>query len=241
MSVVAKELSDLGIGYTSVRLGEVDIREKLSDQQHVQLRDRLHTHGFQLLDDKKSALISQIKAAVINYIHYDESKNVKVNLSEHIAQKVGKDYNYLSGLFSEVEGITIEKFVILQRIASVPNPVSKPLSRVARLLSIAGNDFAAIRALSFTTLNWSTKNLPNSTFSAFSCGPYDTLIGGACVECFLIQSCLACACCCGVSPDEAKMRSNSDGVTSFGTVAIICPAPFTKLLPTTCAVSIFFS
>lgn len=119
ISVVANELSELEIGYTSVRLGEVDIREKLSDEQHSKLRERLHTHGFQLLDDKKSALISQIKSAVINYIHYDESKSVKVNLSDHIAEKVGKDYNYLSGLFSEVEGITIEKFVILQRIEKV--------------------------------------------------------------------------------------------------------------------------
>ena len=119
ISVVAKELTEQGIGYTSVRLGEVDIREKLSDAQHSQLRDRLHTHGFQLLDDKKSALISQIKSAVINYIHYDESKTMKVNLSAHIAETVGKDYNYLSGLFSEVEGITIEKFVILQRIEKV--------------------------------------------------------------------------------------------------------------------------
>lgn len=119
ISVVAQELAELGIGYRSVRLGEVDIREKLSDKLHSQLRERLNAHGFQLLDDKKSALISQIKSAVINYIHYDERKNVKVNLSEHIAEKVGKDYNYLSGLFSEVEGITIEKFVILQRIEKV--------------------------------------------------------------------------------------------------------------------------
>lgn len=119
ISVVAQELSDLGIGYTSVRLGEVEVPEKLSDRQHSQLKERLTAHGFQLLDDKKSVLISQVKTAVINYIHHDESKNVKVNLSAHIAETVGRDYNYLSGLFSEVEGITIEKFVILQRIEKV--------------------------------------------------------------------------------------------------------------------------
>ena len=119
ISVVTNELLELGIGYTSVRLGEVDISEKLSDPQNKQLRERLKTHGFEVLDDKKSALISQIKSAVINYIHFDESKSIKVNLSAHIAEKVGKDYNYLSGLFSEVEGITIEKFVILQRIEKV--------------------------------------------------------------------------------------------------------------------------
>lgn len=119
ISVVAKELSELGIGYSSVRLGEVDITDKLSEDQHQKLKERLSTQGFQILDDKKSTLISQIKSAVINYIHHDESKSVKVNLSEHIAEKVGKDYNYLSGLFSEVEGITIEKFVILQRIEKV--------------------------------------------------------------------------------------------------------------------------
>lgn len=119
ISVVAKELSELSINYTSVRLGEVDIPEKLSDDKNLNLRHRLSAHGFEILDDKKSALISQIKAAVINYIHYDESKSVKVNLSDHIAEKVGKDYNYLSGLFSEVEGITIERFVILQRIEKV--------------------------------------------------------------------------------------------------------------------------
>ncbi len=119
ISVVTNELSELEIEYTSVRLGEVDISEKLSDTQNNQLRERLKAHGFEVLDDKKSALISQIKSAVINYIHFDESKIIKVNLSAHIAEKVGKDYNYLSGLFSEVEGITIEKFVILQRIEKV--------------------------------------------------------------------------------------------------------------------------
>jgi AraC family transcriptional regulator len=119
ITVVTNELTELGIGYTSVRLGEVDIPEKLSDAQNAQLRQRLTTHGFEVLDDKKAALISQIKTAVINYIQFDESKSIKVNLSAHIAEKVGKDYNYLSGLFSEVEGITIEKFVILQRIEKV--------------------------------------------------------------------------------------------------------------------------
>lgn len=119
ISVVAKELSEVGIGYTSVRLGEVDIPEKPSEELSLKLRQRLSAHGFEILDDKKSTLISQIKAAVINYIHHDESKSVKVNLSEHIAEKVGKDYNYLSGLFSEVEGITIERFVIHQRIEKV--------------------------------------------------------------------------------------------------------------------------
>lgn len=119
ISVVANEMAELGIVYTSVRLGEVDIPEKLSGDKEVKLRQRLQAHGFEILDDKKSALISKIKAAIINYIHYDESKTVKVNLSDHIAEKVGKDYNYLSGLFSEVEGITIERFVILQRIEKV--------------------------------------------------------------------------------------------------------------------------
>lgn len=119
ISVVANELSELDISYTSVRLGEVDIAKKLSGDQNSKLRQILSVHGFEILDDKKSALISQIKAAVINYIHYDESKSVKVNLSDHIAEKVGKDYNYLSGLFSEVEGTTIERFVILQRIEKV--------------------------------------------------------------------------------------------------------------------------
>jgi AraC-like DNA-binding protein len=118
ISVVRNELDSLHIPVTHIALGEADLGKELSTAETEALRKRLEHHGFELLDDQKSKLIEQIKTVVINLVHYSEEK-IKVNLSDYIAEKVGRDYDYLSSLFSEVEGLTIEKYMILQRIERV--------------------------------------------------------------------------------------------------------------------------
>jgi len=118
ISVVRNELDSLGIPVTQIVLGEAELGKELSRPEIESLRERLEHHGFELLDDQKSKLIEQIKTLLINFVHYSDEK-IKVNLSDYIAEKIGRDYDYLSSLFSEVEGLTIEKYMILQRIERV--------------------------------------------------------------------------------------------------------------------------
>ena len=109
--VVKDELSKLGLHYTFVELGEADILETITPEQHKQFRDALLLSGLELMDDKKSVLIQRIKNVIIDLVHYSEEPLV-VNFSVYLSQKLGYDYTYLANLFSEVQGTTIEKFFI---------------------------------------------------------------------------------------------------------------------------------
>lgn len=116
--VVQNELSKLNIPATEVRLGEVSLESKLSDCQKYALSAALTTLGFELLDDRRRQLVEQIKTAIIELVHHQDNEQHR-NLSELLSQRIGHDYNSLSHLFSEVEGTTIEKYVIAQRIEKV--------------------------------------------------------------------------------------------------------------------------
>lgn len=110
--------SKTGLVPVSVELGEVEVNETPTQQQLQSLERSLEGLGFEIIDDRKSRLIEQIKNTVITIIHHHEHFP-KTNFSEFIAEKVNYDYNYLSNLFSEVEGTTIEKYLIAQRIEKV--------------------------------------------------------------------------------------------------------------------------
>lgn len=117
--VVKAALESLGLHPLVVELGEVVIEEKeLTKKQQDKLSDVLKAVGFQIIDDKRSKLIEQIKTFIIDAIHYKEELPKK-NFSELIAKHLHHDYSYLSNLFSEVEGITIELYIINQRIEKV--------------------------------------------------------------------------------------------------------------------------
>ena len=116
--VVKDELKKLGLHFTTVELGEVDIMENISAEQHDKFKSALLKSGLELMDDKKSVLIQKIKNAIVELIHYSEEP-LRVNVSEYLSQKVNHDYTYLANLFSEVQGITIEKFVIAHKIERV--------------------------------------------------------------------------------------------------------------------------
>lgn len=118
ITVVRSELYKLGYQPVSVSMGLVELAEDLSKEQLEEINARLKLQEFELLDDKRSKLIEQIKKIIIEKIHYDED-NEKVNFSELLTRKLHKDYSYLSNLFSELEGITIEKFAILQKIEKI--------------------------------------------------------------------------------------------------------------------------
>jgi AraC-type DNA-binding domain-containing proteins len=116
--VVKKELEALGYMPTNVVLGEVDLGRRISDDEKNAINTHLQTFGFELIDDKKSQLIGQIKAAIVDVVHHQQN-DLKLNLSDYLKQKIQHDYTYLSNLFSEVEGTTIEKYFIAQKIEKV--------------------------------------------------------------------------------------------------------------------------
>ena len=116
--VVREELKKLDIPFTKVELGEAELPGELSAIQRDQLRSALLKSGLELMDDKKSVLIQKIKNVIIDLVHYSEEPLV-VNLSVYLSQKTNHDYTYLANLFSEVQGVTIEKFFIAHKIERV--------------------------------------------------------------------------------------------------------------------------
>lgn len=117
-TVVQSELEKAGITFQAVDLGEIEVNKEPTSSQLEKLEKGLKQHGFELIDDKKSRIIEKIKNLIIKFIHHPDG-DMKVNLSDHISDKLHYDYNYLSNLFSEVEGTTIEKYFISQKIEKV--------------------------------------------------------------------------------------------------------------------------
>jgi PAS domain S-box-containing protein len=112
---VKEELKKLGLHFIVVDLGEVDIMENISNDQREQLRVALLTSGLELIDDNKAVLIEKIKTIIVGMVHHSEGR-IKTNLSDYLAEKLNYDYTYLSNLFSEVQGTTIEQFFISHKI-----------------------------------------------------------------------------------------------------------------------------
>jgi len=116
--LVKEELSKLGLHNVLVELGETEIRENISKEQIDQLRATLLKSGLEIMDDKKSVLIEKIKKVIIESVHYSEEP-LSIKFSEYLSQRLNHDYTYLANLFSEVQGTTIEKFLIAHRIERV--------------------------------------------------------------------------------------------------------------------------
>ena len=116
--MVIDELKKVGLQYTAVDLGMVETLQDLSEQQRSLLRENLLKSGLELLDDKKSILIERIKNLIVEMVHYsDQLPNL--NYSEYISNKLQYDYTYLSNIFSEVKGTTIQQFIIINKIERV--------------------------------------------------------------------------------------------------------------------------
>ncbi len=116
---VRKVMNELELKPVSVTLGEVLYEGKMTPDKKSMLDKKLKEQGFELLNDKKQQLIEKIKTEIINLIHYDKEIDGHVNISEYISKNLGYEYSYLSNLFSSIVGITIEKYIILQRIERV--------------------------------------------------------------------------------------------------------------------------
>ena len=116
--LVMEELKKLGLKYSALELGMVELQEDITPYQRDLLKRSLHKSGLEVLDDKKSILIEKIKNVIIEMIHYaDELPDG--NYSDYISSKLNFDYTYLSNIFSEVKGITIQQFIILQKIEKI--------------------------------------------------------------------------------------------------------------------------
>jgi AraC-like DNA-binding protein len=116
--VVKDELEKLGLHYNDVRIGEADIIDNILPEQLEQLDIALRKSGLLLMDNKKSILVEKIKSAIIELVHYSEEQ-IRVNLSDYLSEKLNYNYTYLANLFSEIKGITIEKFYLAHKIEKV--------------------------------------------------------------------------------------------------------------------------
>ncbi len=116
--VVQNELEKFGLEFTHIKLGEVTLAKELTATDRTLLEQKLVALGFEVIDDKKSRIIEKIKNIIIDLVHHQDN-DTKNNLSDILSEKINHDYNYLSNLFSEVEGTTIEKYFIAQKIEKI--------------------------------------------------------------------------------------------------------------------------
>ncbi len=115
---VKEELKKLGLHFIVVDLGEVEIMENISMEKRELLKTNLHNSGLELMDDRKAMLIEKIKTVIIEMVHHSD-EIIKVNFSGYLSEKMNHDYTYLSNLFSEVQGTTIERFIISHKIERI--------------------------------------------------------------------------------------------------------------------------
>lgn len=116
--MVQKELNNLGLKYVYVNLGEVDLLEDITALQLDALKKALLHSGLEVMDDKKAILIERIKNVVTEMVHHSD-EFPKINFSNFLSEKLNYDYTYLSNLFSETEGTTIEHYLLLNKIERV--------------------------------------------------------------------------------------------------------------------------
>ncbi len=119
ISVVTEEMKKLQLPVQNVRLGEVELQNEPTAVQVDAIKKALQAHGFELLEDRKTELVEKIKITVIELIRTGKIENLQVNLSDYLAENIATDYHYLSSTFSEHEGVTITRFVVLQKIERV--------------------------------------------------------------------------------------------------------------------------
>lgn len=117
--IVNQQMQNLGFRVEEISLGKVTIHPDPNAAQLQDIASAFHVLGFELIDKEKDQLVEQIKNEVINFVHYSDLNEVKHSLMHLIAERLNKDYSYLSRLFSDTEGLTIERYIIQQKIEKV--------------------------------------------------------------------------------------------------------------------------
>lgn len=116
--VVQNELEKLHLTVKDIKLGEIQLNKTPTTTEKQAIENALTPLGFEVIDDKKGRIIEKIKNVIITLVHHQDS-NIKTNLSDILSQELNHDYNSLSNLFSDIEGTTIEKYYIAQKIEKV--------------------------------------------------------------------------------------------------------------------------
>ena len=116
--IVKAELDKIGVQYVTVELGEVNTTKKITSLQRTRLYDALQLSGLELIDDKKNDLIEKLKRAIVDLEHYSD-EDLKTNFTDYISLRVNDNFISLNTLFAEIEGITIEKYIIRHKIERV--------------------------------------------------------------------------------------------------------------------------
>ncbi len=111
-------LREMGLHFIIVELGEVELMETLTLNQREELKAKLLASGLELMDDKRSVLIERIKNVVIQMVHYSDEV-LLINFSDYLSDKLQLDYTYMSNLFSEVQGTTIEQYIISNKVERI--------------------------------------------------------------------------------------------------------------------------
>jgi len=156
-TIVKEELNKLGLHYNSVDLGEVELAENVSKVKLQMIDKALRKSGLELMISNKILLIAKIKEAIKQLVYFSEELH-RPNFSEYISKKVNYDYNYVSKIFSEIEGITVEKYLIRQRV-----------ERVKHLLM---SDKFSLNEIAFKLLYSSVAHLSNQFKKVTGLTPY---------------------------------------------------------------------
>ncbi len=115
---VREELKKLGLHFIVVDLGVVEIMENITPEKRKILKESLLVSGLELMDDKKAILIEKIKSIIVEMVHHTEDI-IKVNFSDYLSEKLNHNYTYLANMFSEVQGTTIEHFIISHKVERI--------------------------------------------------------------------------------------------------------------------------
>lgn len=115
IATVKNELNKLGFHYKRVKLGEAELKEKISSEELQLIDNALRNAGLELIGDKNDRLIEKIKIAVNQLVYLSEDLP-KPNISDYLSKRINSDYAYLSNIFSSLQGVTIEKYIISQKI-----------------------------------------------------------------------------------------------------------------------------
>lgn len=113
--MVKEEFNKLGIKISSIELGELEVQQKISIRQFDKIRLALQKNGHELMEDKKAIHIEKVKNAIIEMIHYSDEP-LEEKYSDYLSKKLECDYTYLSNLFSEVTGSTLQQFIIINKV-----------------------------------------------------------------------------------------------------------------------------
>lgn len=115
---VREELKKMGLHFSIVDLGEVDIMEDISPEQWEQLKINLFQSGLELMDDHQTVLIEKIKIIIIEMV-WNTDEILTIKFSDFLSEKLQYNYTYLANLFAEVQGISIRQFILLHKIERI--------------------------------------------------------------------------------------------------------------------------